>query len=171
MRPLLVMLGLCFAGATLGACGPTQGEGDAGVAPSNAFAVELGTGRETFQALAGGDTLYLESGFQGAQHVLVSVRLPELAQGRYLTEFLLARDDGLQLSEPSRTRVPYADEGEGGAEVTGYRVVVGNDTVEDAVDQSATLSVVVEDAEGGTASASHDVHVEWAPEGWDPDAG
>lgn len=166
---------LALVVVAVSACAPPPDEpdADAGPAPTtieNAFEIELGTGRETFQPLDDGDTIYLEAGFQGAQHVLASVRVA-LPEGRYLSDFTLVRADGTQLSEPSRVRVPYAESAPEGAALLGYRVVVGNDEVDNAVGEDATLQVVVEDADGGAALDERDVHVEWAPEGWNPDAG
>jgi hypothetical protein len=162
---------LLVAACALGACAPpSSSEPDAGAPLPSDFPLELGTGRETFQPLADGDTVYLEAGFQGLQHVLASVRSDALAEGRYMTDFSLVHTDGTRLSEASRVRAPYADAG-GEVSLTGYRVVVGDDTVDAAVGAQAVLRVVVEDGEGGQAADERRVQVEWAPEGWDPDAG
>jgi hypothetical protein len=151
-------------------CAPGEAATDAG--PSSDFPIELGSGRETFQALDDGATLYLERGFQGAQHVLSSVRIEGPASGRYLTTLDLVRDDGTQLSEPSSVSLPYAELDDGsGAELLGYRLVVGNDAVEDAIGRDAKVSVVVEVPDVGSAYDERRVHLEWAPDGWDPDAG
>jgi hypothetical protein len=167
---VVALVALVALVATGTACGPASEGADAGASVGDAFALELGTGRETFRPLVDGDTVFLERGFQGAQHVLASVHVA-LEEGRYLSDFALVRDDGVQLSEPSRARVPFAARDDGdGAQLTGYRVVVGDDDVEAAVLRQATLSVVVEDADGGSARDERSVFVAWAPEGWDPDA-
>ena len=153
--------------SALWACGPApSGEGEGEGEP--AFPVEIGSGRERFVALNDGETAFLERGFQGAQHVLVSVRLTGMPQDRYLVDFQLVRDDGLLLSEPSRVRVPFVETAEG-AEVTGYRLVVGNESLDDALGASATLSATVE-ADEGSARDAREVEVELAPENYDPDA-
>jgi hypothetical protein len=148
-------------------CGPAgEGEGEGeGEAP---FVVELGSGRERFVPLADGDTAFLERGFQGAQHVLVSVRAEDLPEDRYLVNFELVRDDGLLLSEPSRVRVPF-ESNEAGAQITGYRLVVGNEKLEDALGSTATLSATVE-ADLGSSGDERQVEVELAPEDYNPDA-
>jgi len=144
-------------------------EFDAATIPDAPFDMILGTGRETYVPIVDGDTLYLELGHQGLQHVLVSVQLLGLPQDRYYVDFQLVRNDGVTVSEPAYVRVPFnhmADES--GAELLGYTLVVADPDL--AVGHDAVLRVAVEGPEGGVAMDERKVHVEWAPEGWNPDA-
>ena len=143
---------------------------DGGDAPlPSAFDIDIGTGRNTFVALDDGETLYLESGFQGLQHVLVSVRTP-LEPGRYFADFsLVRRDDEVLVSEPSRVRIPFeSDDGASGvtASLFGYQLVVAEP--DEAVGFSARLRVEIE-GPAGVGYDERDVVVQWAPDGWDPD--
>ena len=137
--------------------------------PQASFEVTLGTGRKTHMPLADGDTLHLELGHQGLQHVLVSIRLDGLPQARYDVDFLLLRDDGVAIAGPTQIRLPFVGMPDGsGAELFGYTLVVMEPDL--GVGHDALLSVAVEGPEGDVAMDERSVHVEWAPEGWDPDA-
>jgi len=139
------------------------------VAPVPSFDVTLGTGRNSHVALADGDILYLEYGNQGLQHVLVSIRIADLPQARYRVDFSLVRDDGVAISEPAWVRVPFAAVPDGaGVELTGYQLVVIDPAL--GIGRNATLRVVVEGPDGGLGWDERGVRVEWAPDGWDPDA-
>ena len=137
--------------------------------PEASFDVTLGTGRTTHKPLADGDTLHLELGHQGLQHVRVSSRLGGLPQARYDVDFLLLRDDGVAVAGPTRIRLPFIGmPDESGAELFGYTLVVMEPEL--GVGHSALLSVAVEGPAGDGAMDERSVQVEGAPEGWDPDA-
>jgi len=144
-------------------------EFDAATIPDAPFDMILGTGRETYVPIVDGETLFLELGHQGLQHVLVSVRLFGLPQDRYFVDFQLVRNDGVTVSEPAYVRVPFNDMADGsGAELLGYTLVVADPEL--AVSHDAVLRVAVEGPEGGIVMDEREVHVEWAPEDWNPDA-
>ena len=133
------------------------------------FDVIVGTGRDTHVPIDEGDTVYLELGHQGLQHVLVSLRLIGLEQARYVVDFTLIRDDGVSVSEPSRVRLPFSALPDGsGVELLGYTLVVADPAL--GVGHDAVLRVAVDGPDGEVATDERRVHVEWAPEGWDPDA-
>ena len=138
-------------------------------ARSNApFDVLMGTGRQRYMPLFDGDIMYLELGHQGLQHVLVSIRLMGLPQGRYVVDFQLVREDAVAVSEPARVRLPFAELSDGsGAELLGYTLVVADPVL--GVGHDAILRVAIEGPEGGIGMAERRVHVEWAPDGWNPD--
>ncbi len=177
MRRALAPLALVWLAA--GCAGlPADGDGagedggpmvldDAGVpAP---FEVEIGTGRETFKTLNDGDTLYLERGFQGLQHVLVSVRAPELEEARYLVDFSLTRTrDDEVVSEPSVVRLPFEASSGAGVQITGYQLVIRDP--DEAVGEEAVVRMVLENDNDEHSADARTVNVAWAPDGWDPDA-
>ena len=142
---------------------------DLSALPEAPFDVFIGTGRETFVPLMDGQTLFLELGHQGLQHVLVSIRVQGLPQDRYVVDFQLTRDDGVAISEPARLRLPFKEiPDEEGVELLGYTLVVGEPSL--GVGQSGTLRATVEDPDGLIAADERSVNIEWAPEGWNPDA-
>ena len=141
---------------------------DAMTGPDAPFDLTVGTGRNTHMPLSDGDTLHLELGHQGLQHVLVSIQLVGLPQDRYPVDFQLIRNDGVAVSEPTRVRLPFIATQDGsGAELLGYTLVVLEPAL--GVGHDAVLRVAVEGPEGGVVADQREVHVEWAPEGWDPD--
>lgn len=168
-------LGLVGALGALAGCpsgdAPLDGGGEVrldGGGSSAPFTVELGTGRTAFRPVAGDDTLYMENGLQGLQHVLVSLRVVGLDEGRYLTDFALTRDDGLVVSYPAQVRLPFAL-ADDGVELLGYQLVVREP---DAIAGfSGRVRASVEGAGGEVDADERAVQVEWAPEGWDPDEG
>ena len=140
-----------------------------GALPEASFDVHLGTGRETHMPPMDGDTLHLELGHQGLQHVLVSIQLSRLPQGRYYVDFILVRGDGVAISEPARVGLPFsAISGGDGVELLGYTLVVVDPAL--GVGHDAVLRVLVEGPDDEVGADQRSVHVEWAPEGWDPDA-
>lgn len=143
-------------------------EYDAATIPDAPFDVLVGTGRETYVPIVDGDTMFLELGHQGLQHVLVSIRLLGLPEDRYFVDFQLVRNDGVAVSEPSRVRVPFSEMPDGsGSELLGYTLVVADPEL--GVGHDGVLRVAVEGPEGNVAMDERAVHVEWAPEGWNPD--
>jgi len=179
---LLISLLLCVAGC--GAETPTEAtqnsnatelssNGEKGTGSptlSNAsFDVNLGTGRNTYMPLVNGDTLHLELGHQGLQHVLVSIRLMGLPKARYSVDFLLVRDDGVNVTEPVRVRLPFNSMSDGmGVQLLGYTLVIVEPAL--GVGHDAVLRVAVEGPEGEIAVDERSVRVEWASDGWNPDA-
>ena len=137
--------------------------------PEASFDVILGTGRETYVPIVNGETMYLELGNQGLQHVLVSIRLPGLPQDRYLVDFRLVRNDGVAVSEPARVRLPFNMMPDGsGVELLGYTLVVAEPSL--GVGHDGVLRVTVEGPDEEVAADERNVHVEWAPVDWNPDA-
>ena len=144
-------------------------EFDRALVSEASFEATLGTGRETYMPLVDGDTLFLELGHQGLQHVLVSIRLHGLPQDRYTVDLLLIREDGVAVSEPAHVRLPFAlMADESGVELLGYTLVVVDPVL--GVGHDALLRIAVEGPEGDVAVDERNVHVEWAPEDWNPDA-
>ena len=136
--------------------------------PEASFDVILGTGRETYVPIVNGETMYLERGNQGLQHVLVSIRLPGLPQDRYLVDFQLVRNDGVPVSEPARVRLPFNTMADGsGVELLGYTLVVADPAL--GVGYDGVLRVTVEGPDDEVAAYQRNIHVEWAPVDWNPD--
>jgi len=149
--------------------GPTPVDGGDDVVAVSDFDVELGTGRTVFRPLTAGDDLLLERGFQGLQHVLVGVRTTALTPGRYVVTPELARvRDDVVVSEPTSIRVPLTDGDESGAATfVGMQLVIGEP--DGVVGEDCVLHLSVEDDDLGLGFDVVEVHVEWAPDGWNPD--
>ena len=163
------------SGANAGWADDTEGAealvrpgGDMSARSNAPFDVLMGTGRQRYMPLFDEDIMYLELGHQGLQHVLVSIRLMGLPQGRYVVDFQLVREDAGAVSEPARVRLPFTELSDGsGAELLGYTLVVADPVL--GVGHDAVLRVAVEGPDGGIGMAERRVHVEWAPDGWNPD--
>ena len=141
----------------------------ADIGPLASFTVTLGTGRKRHVSLVDGDTLYLELGHQGLQHVLVSIRGDGLAQDRHRVEFTLTRADGVAVSQPANVSLPFAALPDGsGAQLLGYQLVIVDPAL--GVGHSAVLRVGVHGPEDELAVDERTVQLQWAPDGWDPDA-
>lgn len=150
-----------------GDAGPVDPSSDAGPPP---FDVELGTGRDIFRPLDNGDTLYLERGFQGLQHVLISVRAADLEEARYRVTFSLTRTrDDEVVSEPAVVRLPFEALRDGeGVQIVGYQLVVR--APDEAVGEEAVVRIEMEGDDDELSTDARTVDVDWAPDDWDPDA-
>lgn len=164
---LLLALALSACGQATGA----PGAGEQGEDPDRQdFPLELGAGEAAFRPLADGEPFRLVPGFQGLQHVLGSVRAWDIPEDRYVVSLELVREeDGEQVSEPARTRVPLLEQAGGYVEITGLRAVVPAPAA--VVGEPAWLRVEVVGPDDAIARARARAVVEWAPEGYDPDGG
>jgi hypothetical protein len=131
------------------------------------FELDIGTGVETFEPLADGDTHWLYPGFQGAQHLVVSLRgqvatrdMPlERAQ---LTLSVLDPEDGAHLTDPMTVGAAFSKT-EDGLEVIGFFYVFG--TPDPILDRSILLTAELEPVGGDALGrGAREVNVAWAPQ-------
>jgi len=141
------------AGATADGGAPA---GDAGSEPA---LVELGVGETSFEPVTDGDTVFLVHGFQGLQHVWVSLRTRGLDPDRATIELPLVRErDGSQGSEDYRARLSLMGAGDF-AEKLGLQLVVLQPDI--VVGQDSVLRVQVTDRNEVSAAAEARVRVAW----------
>lgn len=145
------------------ACG--GGEPPPAEEPPPALRVEAGTGRAgQFTPVAEGDTLRLQRGCQGSQHVFVSLRAWGLASDKALVNLALRRTgDSQVVSLPYRLRLPFTSPSPGGpAELTGLLLVVPEPA--QALGRAVTLEASVEDEAGHSASDRRAATLQWGPD-------
>ena len=146
---LVVTLGLGLTGC------PGEPEG-----PVRPF--EVGTG-PMFTALQEGDTVELHSGFQGGQHVFVSLRAWELATLKSRVELSLERtSDGDRVSSSYEVDLRFSPSPQPGepAQLEGLLLVVPDASA--AVGQEVRLSASFESDTGEHGSDSRTVVIQWA---------
>jgi len=169
-----VALAVCFWFAgTIGACGstvvPDDGGGspgddtgsaaDADALPPPMGILELGTGVEAFEPITDGSTIGLTRGFQGLQHVWVSLRVREMDTDRAITELTLTREqDDVVVSDSFRVRIPFEVHG-GYAELLGIQLVTPDENA--VLDEAVILSARVENRDGASAEADARFSVVW----------
>jgi hypothetical protein len=124
--------------------------------------LELGTGEDRFVPVADGDVLPMERGFQGLQHVWVSVRAHDFDPDRAIVALALTGEvDGTEVTDPQRLRLPF-ELGDGYAERVGMQLVVPEPDL--ALNRDLQLSVAVENRAGVAAAAEVRVRVQWEEE-------
>ncbi|MCZ7683954.1 MAG: hypothetical protein M5U28_36375 [Sandaracinaceae bacterium] len=148
-------------------CDPMPGDPDGSTSepdawtPSGDPSVELGTGRDSFEAFEDGDTLQLVAGCQGAQHIWTSVRAWGLDPRGTILDVSVTRDsDEMLVSQTFRVRVslePVA--GTDYAQVSGLTVVVPEPDL--AIGEALTMRLSVTDMEGRTATDERPIMLEW----------
>ncbi len=148
-------------------CDPMPGDPDGSTGepdawtPSGDPSVELGTGRDSFEAFDDGDTLQLVAGCQGAQHIWTSVRAWGLDPRGTILDVSVTRDsDAMVVSQTFRVRVslePVA--GTDYAQVSGLTVVVPEPDL--AIGEALTMRLSVTDMEGRTATDERPIMLEW----------
>lgn len=150
--------------AAAGACDPTNWD-PASWSTSGEPRVELGTGRDGFEAFEDGQTLELVSGCQGAQHIWTAVRARGMDPRGTILDVAVTRDsDGMLMSQVFHVRVslePVACTDY--AEVSGLTVVIPEPDL--AIGEDLTMRVTVTDREERTASIERPIRTEWATEG------
>ena len=159
----------------LGGCNASDGSIDAG-GPDTGGAIEhndgstsqpgleLGSSVDAFVPVAEGDTLGLQRGTQGLQHVWVSLRIRDMDPARATIELSLSREsDGYTASEPFRVRLPFAtDPGWDYAERIGMQLVVLEP--EAVLGQDLILTARVTDSHEVSVERRTRVHVVWEEE-------
>jgi hypothetical protein len=133
--------------------------------PAPPLRVEVGTGRSgQFTPVAEGDTLRLQRGCQGSQHIFVSLRAWGLAPDKALVTLALRRTaDGQVVSLPYRLRLPFTSPSpEAPAELTGLLLVVPEPT--EALGRGVALEATVEDEAGHSASDRRGGTLQWGPD-------
>lgn len=158
---IVTATGLC-ACAGDGALPDAGSMADAGAPPdagSEPASLDLGVGEMSFEPVADGDTVFLVHGFQGLQHVWVSLRTHDLDPDRATVELSLARErDGTQGSEDYRARLSLMDSGDY-AERLGLQLVVLQPDI--VVGQDSILRARVTDRNDVSATAEARVSVAW----------
>ncbi len=158
----------------LAACGndgttpPPAPDPDAGfVAPPDAGplvptpVLTLGTGERASAPVADGQVLPLVHGFQGLQHVWVSVRASDFDPDRAIIALSLDRvSDGRPATEASRVRLPFDVDPAGAyVERIGVQFVVLEPSL--VLGEPLVLTASIENPLGAHATASAHVTVVW----------
>jgi hypothetical protein len=146
-------LGLLLAG-----CGATTPE----PVPPSDQRLEVGTGRQQFTPLSDGDTLRVQRGCQGGQHVFVSLRAWGLPSDPVMVELSLTRtEDGQKVSLPYRVRYLFAQSTEEGTpdELPGLLLVVPEP--DQAVGKQVRLTATVEPDFNTRVSDSRTGTLQW----------
>lgn len=113
MIPFSVLLSVLFA------CAPDDDDGDSAnpaVDTGSACFVEaptalIGTGETSFEDLADGDSIYMQRGSQGGEHILGSIRLWG-TDGIVVVHYTIARQDNGVLVSDQTFRVAMFAEGD-----------------------------------------------------------
>jgi hypothetical protein len=148
----MLALGLALAGCPEG--GPTE--------PDPSLRLELGTGQQ-FTPLADGETLLLQRGCQGGQHIFVSLRAWGLPPDPVMLDLSLTRpEDGQRVAPPFRVRFLFAQAtGDAPDEVTGLVFLLTQP--DQAVGRTVRLTASVETDAGQSAEDSHTGPLQWGP--------
>jgi len=130
--------------------------------PSPDMRLEAGTGAREFTPLAEGDTLRLQRGCQGGQHVFVSLRGWGLPSDPVMVELALTRaDDDRKVSSSFRVRYLFAQSSseEAPDELPGLLLQVPDPAA--AVGRTVRLTATVELDSGTRVTDTHTGPVEW----------
>lgn len=150
----MLALGLILAGCPEG--GPTE--------PDPSLRLELGTGQQ-FTPLADGETLLLQQGCQGSQHIFVSLRAWGLPPNPVMVDLSLTRtEDGQRVAPAYRVRFLFA-QGTGDAPDELPGLVFQLTQPAQAVDRTVRLTATVETDAGQLTEDSHTGPLEWGPPG------
>ena len=173
-RPIAAALFGCVLVAGSAACGnedgptpPTPGS-DAGPMPPvdagslvPAAELTLGTGELAFAPVAEGQVLPLVHGFQGLQHVWVSVRARDFDPDRAIITLSLDRvGDGRPAADDLRVRLPFDVDPAGAyVERVGLQLVVLEPNL--ALGEQLRLTAAIDNPLGAHATASAHITVVW----------
>ncbi|HYI01200.1 hypothetical protein [Hyalangium sp.] len=148
---LALALGLTVAG-----CGGNEPE------PQPPMSLELGTGRQQFTPLNDGDTLGLQRGCQGGQHIFVSLRAWGLPPEPVMVELSLTRtEDEQKVSSPFRVRYLFAQGNDLDApdELTGLLLVIPEP--DKAVGRAVRVTAAVQTDPGDRATHVRTGTLQW----------
>jgi len=132
--------------------------------PSPDMRLEVGAGREQFTPLAEGDTLWIQQGCQGSQHMFVSLRAWGLPSDPVLVELSLTRtDDGKKVSASYRVRYLFAQGSgeEAPDELPGLLLQITDPDA--AVGRTVRLSASVETDSGARVADVRTGPLQWGP--------
>lgn len=154
-------LGQADAGADVGADADAAGLSDP-APPASDFNLELGLGHRAFSMTPAGTVAPLQRGCQGAQHVWISLRSPDLAPGD-LTNYLRAVRvrDGETVVPTHSLVLPWEADGSGAA-LIGVTLVIFDPVA--VVGELIDVHAEVEAPDGRTGRAVIRVQVEWGPD-------
>jgi hypothetical protein len=132
--------------------------------------LELGTGaRGAFASVTDGQTVFLQRGCQGSQHVFVSLRAWGISATapRMVTITVSRVEDGARVASAYSLLIPFVATADGGAEVTGLTPVI--EEPRDVLGRAVILRAVVEDAALGVrVDDERRVVVQWGPDACNP---
>lgn len=131
-------------------------------APETDFVLELGLGHDAFRLVRAGDEAPLQRGCQGAQHVSISLRSPNLAPGELaVTLFAVRIRDDAEVV-PAYTVVLPWDAGAAGAELIGLTLVMFDPDA--VVGEVVDVHAEVQAPDGRVGRAVMRVQVAWGPD-------
>lgn len=131
-------------------------------APQTDFVVELGLGDRVFRPVQTGDVAPLQRGCQGAQHVWISLRSPDLDPGDLPNTLRAVRvRDGEEVVPPHTLELPWVAGGPG-VELVGVTLVMFDPVA--VVGEVVDLFAEVEAPDGRVGRAVIRVRVEWGPD-------
>lgn len=121
----------------------------------------LGTGELAFAPVSEGQVLPLVHGFQGLQHVWVSVRARDFDPDRAIVSMSLDRvSDGRPATEPLRVRLPFSVDPAGAyVERVGIQFVVLDPAL--LLGEPLVLTAGIDNPLGAHATASAHITVVW----------
>jgi hypothetical protein len=131
--------------------------------PNPSFSLELGQG-EQFTPISEGDPLLMLHGFQGIQHIPVSLRAWNLSPLSATVDLsLVLEDSGERLSQPSHVRLSFSpgNTPDDPAELDGLLLVIPDSP---PVGQTVRLTASVQSASGEVVNDSRTGPLQWAPD-------
>lgn len=131
-------------------------------APPSDFVVELGLGARAFDDVQTGDVAPLQRGCQGAQHVWISLRSPDLDPGDFANTLRAVRVRDGEEVVPSHTLDLLWEPSESGAELIGVTLVFFDPVA--VVGELVDLHAEVETPDGRVGRTVIRVMVEWGPD-------
>jgi hypothetical protein len=143
-------------GLTLAGCGGNEPQ------PQPSQSLELGTGRQQFTPLTDGDTLRVQRGCQGGQHIFVSLRAWGLPPEPVMVELSLTRtEDELKVSLPYRVRYLFTQGSTSDApdELPGLLLVIPEP--DKAVGKEVRLTAAVQTDPGDRATHARTGTLQW----------
>jgi len=126
--------------------------------PVGDFEVRLGTSPDAFTALSAGDQVTLHRGCQGAQHIWVSLQIPELDEEPHSFELSLV-DSERSLASLYLEAEPWLSAPAGGYQLIGLSLVVFD--AEAALDRPLVLGAEVQAQSGAVGYGWREVSVVW----------
>ncbi|WP_426752628.1 hypothetical protein [Myxococcus sp. Y35] len=150
--------------AWLVGCGGTTEPGEDAPA-TRTPRIAVGVGRPgQYTPVKPGDTLRLQRGCQGSQHVFVSLQAWELDPLIATVELTLTRQsDGQQVSLPYQLRLPFEPAtAQRPAMLSGLLLVVPEPS--EALGAHVTLHARIEDTSGQDATDSREGVIQWGPD-------
>lgn len=135
---------------------------DAPESPASDFDLILGLGERAFAPTEHGAVALLQRGCQGAQHIWISLRSPDLAPGPYLMTLSARQTDGQEAIPAHQLEFDWVAVDGGGAELVGVQLVVFDPLA--VVDAHVDVFAEVPAGDGRIGRAVRRLRVEWGPD-------